>query len=74
MDTLLRVRKLKGRCPRTEKGKRPNYAKEFEQDAVKLVLEHDCSCQEASRRLGIAYAKVPKESVFAGPQNAVLET
>ena len=44
----------------TGKGKRPNYTQEFQQDAVKLVLEHGCSCQEAGRRLGIACANVSR--------------
>ena len=44
----------------TEKGKRPNYTKEFKQDAVKLVLEHGYSCQEAGRRFGIACANVSR--------------
>jgi transposase len=35
------------------KRKRPNYTKEFKQDAVKLVIEQRYSCPEVGRRLGV---------------------
>jgi transposase len=35
-----------------EKRKRPNYTKEFKQDAIKLVVEQRYSCPEVARRLG----------------------
>jgi transposase len=44
----------------SEKSARSNYTKEFKQDAVKLVVEHGYSCQEAGRRLGIACANVSR--------------
>ena len=34
--------------------KRPNYTKEFKEEAVNLVLKHGYTCHEAGRRLGIA--------------------
>jgi len=37
-DTLLRAIKKKARCPMSEE-KRPNYTKEFKQNAIKLVIE-----------------------------------
>ena len=36
----------------SEKKKRPNYTKEFKQDAIKLVIEQRYSCPEVGRRLG----------------------
>jgi len=41
-----------------EKRKRPNYTKEFKQDAVKLVVEQRYSCPEVGRRLGVAASNV----------------
>jgi transposase len=43
-----------------KKGKRPNYSKEFKQDAVKLVLDQGYSCIEVGRRLGIASSNVTR--------------
>ncbi len=43
-----------------EKRKRPNYTKEFKQDAVKLVLEQRYSCPEVGRRLGVAGSNVSR--------------
>ncbi len=43
-----------------EKGKRPNYTKEFRQDAVKLVIEQQYSCSEVGRRLGIPSCNVTR--------------
>ena len=43
-----------------EKRKRPNYTKEFKQDAVKLVVEQRYSCPEAARRLGVAASNVTR--------------
>jgi transposase len=40
--------------------KRPNYTKEFKQDAVKLVLEQGYSSLEVARRLGIASSNVTR--------------
>jgi transposase len=40
--------------------KRPNYTKEFKQDAVKLVLEQGYSSLEVARRLGIAGSNVTR--------------
>ena len=41
-----------------EKRKRPNYTKEFKQDAVKLVIEQRYSCLEVCRRPGVATSNV----------------
>jgi transposase-like protein len=43
-----------------EKRKRPNYTKEFKQDAVKLVIEQQYSCPEVGRRLGVAASNVTR--------------
>jgi len=43
-----------------EKRKRPNYTKEFKQDAVKLVVEHRYSCSEIGRRLGVAASGITR--------------
>ena len=43
-----------------EKLKRPNYTKEFKQDAVKLVIEQQYSCPEVGRRLGVAASNVTR--------------
>jgi transposase len=43
-----------------EKRKRPNYTKEFKQDAVKLVVEQRYSCPEVGRRLGVAASNVTR--------------
>lgn len=43
-----------------EKRKRPNYSKEFKQDAVKLVVEQRYSCPEVGRRLGVAASNVSR--------------
>ena len=43
-----------------EKRKRPNYTKEFKQDAVKLVIEQRYGCPEVSRRLGVAASNVTR--------------
>ena len=43
-----------------EKRKRPNYTKEFKQDAVKLVVEQRYSCPEVARRLGVAASNVTR--------------
>ena len=43
-----------------EKRKRPNYTKEFKQDAVKLVIEQRYSCPEVGRRLGVAASNVTR--------------
>ncbi len=43
-----------------EKQKRPNYTKEFKQDAVKLVIEQRYSCPEVGRRLGVAASNVSR--------------
>lgn len=40
--------------------KRPNYTKEFKQDAVKLVLEQGYSCLEAARRLDVAGSNITR--------------
>jgi len=39
---------------------RPNYTKEFKQDAVKLVLEQGYSSLEVARRLGTANSNVTR--------------
>jgi len=44
----------------SEKRKRPNYSKEFKQDAVKLVVEQRYSCPEVGRRLGVAASNVSR--------------
>ena len=44
----------------SEKRKRPNYTKEFKQDAVKLVVDHGYTCLEVGRRLGIAGSNVTR--------------
>jgi len=43
-----------------EKRKRPNYTREFKQDAVKLVVEQRYSCPEVGRRLGVAASNVTR--------------
>ena len=43
-----------------EKRKRPNYSKEFKQDAVKLVVEQRYSCPEVGRRLGVAASNISR--------------
>jgi transposase len=43
-----------------KKRKRPNYTKEFKQDAIKLVVEQRYSCPEVGRRLGIASSNVSR--------------
>jgi transposase len=43
-----------------QKRKRPNYTKEFKQDAVKMVEEQGYSCLEVGRRLGIASSNVTR--------------
>ena len=43
-----------------EKRKRPNYTKEFKQDAVKLVVDQRYSCPEVGRRLGVAASNVTR--------------
>jgi transposase len=43
-----------------EKRKRPNFTKEFKQDAVKLVVEQRYSCPEVGRRLGVAASNVSR--------------
>lgn len=43
-----------------EKRKRPNYTKEFKQDAVKLVVEQRYSCPEVGRRLGVAASNITR--------------
>ena len=44
----------------SQKRKRPNYTKEFKQDAIKLVIEQGYSCPEVGRRLGIATSNVSR--------------
>jgi len=44
----------------SQKRKRPNYTKEFKQDAIKLVIEQGYSCPEAGRRLGIPTSNVSR--------------
>ena len=44
----------------SQKQKRPNYTKEFKQDAIKLVIEQGYSCPEAGRRLGIPTSNVSR--------------
>jgi len=34
-------------------GMRPSYTREFKRDAVTLVTEHQYSCDEVARRLGV---------------------
>ena len=43
-----------------EKRKRPNYTKEFKQDAIKLVVNQGYTCLEAGRRLGIAGSNITR--------------
>ena len=44
----------------SKKRKRPNYTKEFKQDAVKLVVDQGYPCLEVGRRLGIASSNVTR--------------
>ena len=44
----------------SEKRKRPNFTKEFKQDAVKLVVEQRYSCPEVGRRLGVASSNISR--------------
>ena len=39
---------------------RQNYTQEFKNDAIKLVLEQDYSCNEVGRRLGIHPSNVSR--------------
>jgi len=48
-----------------EKRKRPNYTKEFKQDAVKLVIEQRYSCPEVGRRPGVATSNVTRRDLEA---------
>jgi len=57
---MLRTIIKKARCSMKEKRKRPNYTKEFKQDAVKLVIEQGYSGPEAARRLGIPTSNVTR--------------
>ena len=41
-----------------QRRKRPNYTKEFKQDAIKLATEQGYSCPEVGRRLGIPTSNV----------------
>ncbi len=43
-----------------QKRKRPNYTKEFKQDAIKLATEQGYSCPEVGRRLGIPTSNVSR--------------
>ena len=43
-----------------QKRKRPNYTKEFKQDAIKLVTEQGYSCPEVGRRLDIPTSNVSR--------------
>ena len=43
-----------------EKRKRPQYTKEFRQDAVRLVIDQGYSGPEAARRLGIPISNVTR--------------
>ena len=43
-----------------EKRKRPNYTKEFKQDAVRLVIDQGYSSPEAARRLSIPISNVTR--------------
>ena len=66
-----------------EKRIRQHYTKEFKSDAVKLVLEHGYSANEAARRLGInqtnvsrwvrEYRQENKPSVNGGATRSELE-
>ncbi len=42
------------------KKKRPNYTKEFKQDAIKLVIEQRYSCPEVGRHLGVAASNISR--------------
>ena len=42
----------------SKKRKRPNYTKEFKQDAVKLVTEQRYSCPEVGRCFGVATSNI----------------
>ncbi len=44
----------------SQKRKRPNYTKEFKQDAIKLVMEQGYSCPDVGRRLGIPTSNVSR--------------
>ena len=44
----------------SQKRKRPNYTKEFKQDAIKLVIEQGYSCPEVGRRLEIPTSNVSR--------------
>lgn len=43
-----------------QRRKRPNYTKEFKQDAIKLVIEQGYSCPEVGRRLDIPTSNVSR--------------
>ena len=43
-----------------EERKRPNYTKEFKQDAIRLVIDQGYSGPEAARRLGIPTSNVSR--------------
>ncbi len=48
------------RCSMNQKRIRQHYTKEFKSDAVKLVLDHGYSANEAARRLGINQTNVSR--------------
>ena len=57
---MLRTITKKARCSMNQRRKRPNYTKEFKQDAIKLVIEQGYSCPETGRRLGIPTSNVSR--------------
>jgi len=57
---MRRVGIMKARCPTNQRQKKPNYTREFKQDAVKLVLEQGYPCGGVAQRLGIAGSNVTR--------------
>ena len=57
---MLRTIIQKARCSMNEERKRPNYTKEFKQDAIRLVIDQGYSGPEAARRLGIPTSNVSR--------------
>ena len=47
-----------------KKRKRPNYTKQFKQDAVNLVVEQGYTRHEVTRRFGIASSNVSRRVRF----------
>ncbi len=52
------------RCTVTANHKKPNYTKEFKEEAANLVLKHGYTCHEAGRGLGIAPSNLSQSGYY----------